>query len=257
MYNVQKFEDIYKKFNRREFVPPDPLQFLYDYEEEEERALVAIIASALAYGRVKQILRSVDLVLSELSDNPLEFLMTQEYDDLKNRFKDFKYRFTDGFEIATLLFGVKSTILQFGSIKKTFFAGYSDSDINVIPALTQFASKITRYFPKEKSYLFPSPVNGSACKRPMLFLRWMIRADNVDPGPWNEIPRAKLIVPLDTHMFQFALQSTFTRRRNADLMTAIEVTDAFKKINPSDPVKYDFSLTRFGIRNDMNSMELH
>jgi len=41
-----------------------------------------------------------------------------------------------------------------------------------------------------------------------------------------------------------------TERKNADMRTALEITDAFKKIEPKDPVRYDFALTRLGIRDD-------
>jgi len=78
----------------------------------------------------------------------------------------------------------------------------------------------------------------------------MVRRDEVDPGGWNDIPRSKLVVPLDTHMHKIAIMLGLTRRKQADIKTALEITDAFKKIEPDDPVKYDFVLTRFGIRND-------
>jgi uncharacterized protein (TIGR02757 family) len=84
----------------------------------------------------------------------------------------------------------------------------------------------------------------------------MIRSDDVDPGGWNEIPSSKLIIPLDTHMYRFALKSGFTNRKSADLKTAVEITESFRKINPDDPVKYDFSLTRFGIRDELDPDDL-
>lgn len=81
----------------------------------------------------------------------------------------------------------------------------------------------------------------------------MVRRDDVDPGGWDDIPRSKLIVPLDTHMHKTALALGFTNRKQVDLKTAVEITEAFKEIEPYDPVKYDFVLTRFGIRKDMDS----
>jgi uncharacterized protein (TIGR02757 family) len=80
-----------------------------------------------------------------------------------------------------------------------------------------------------------------------LYLRWMVRRDRVDPGPWRRVPRAKLVVPLDTHMFRIARALGLTRRRQANLATAIEITKAFAQHSPRDPVRYDFCLTRLGI----------
>ena len=85
----------------------------------------------------------------------------------------------------------------------------------------------------------------------MLFLRWMVRNDDVDPGGWHEIPTSKLIIPLDTHMHKISTIFGFTERKNADLKCAVEITEAFGELNKKDPVKYDFALTRFGIRDDM------
>ena len=80
-----------------------------------------------------------------------------------------------------------------------------------------------------------------------MFLRWMVRKDAIDPGGWDQISPSKLIVPIDTHMHQVGLKLGFTKRKQANLTTALEVTSAFSKFSPDDPVKYDFSLTRVGI----------
>ena len=103
----------------------------------------------------------------------------------------------------------------------------------------------------DKSSLLPDPSRGSAVKRLNLYLRWMVRKDDVDPGGWEDVPASKLIVPLDTHMYHFGQCYGFTCRKSADLKTAIEITRGFRQLNPEDPVKYDFAITRFGIRNEL------
>jgi uncharacterized protein (TIGR02757 family) len=85
----------------------------------------------------------------------------------------------------------------------------------------------------------------------------MVREDDIDPGGWGRIPRSKLIVPLDTHMHRIAIGLSLTRRAQADQRTALEITRAFSEICPEDPVRYDFVLTRFGIRRDMDMRELN
>ena len=93
----------------------------------------------------------------------------------------------------------------------------------------------------------PSHTGGSAFKRLNLFLRWMIRDDDVDPGGWKGIPASKLIIPLDTHMHRISLSLGLTGRKQADMKTAVEITGSFKKIEKNDPIRYDFALTRIGI----------
>jgi uncharacterized protein (TIGR02757 family) len=77
----------------------------------------------------------------------------------------------------------------------------------------------------------------------------MVRSDAVDPGGWNDISPAKLIVPLDVHMFRIATQIGLTCRRQTDMTTALAITEGFRRWVPDDPVRYDFALTRFGIRD--------
>jgi len=107
--------------------------------------------------------------------------------------------------------------------------------------------RLVKAMGRERSYLLPDPRLGSACKRLNLYLRWMVRRDAVDPGGWN-VPPAKLVVPLDTHMHALGRALGLTDRRSADLRTALEITAAFRAIAPDDPVRYDFALTRLGMR---------
>jgi uncharacterized protein (TIGR02757 family) len=100
------------------------------------------------------------------------------------------------------------------------------------PGLTQF---------------FSSPVNGSACKRANLFLRWMVRDRDIDFGIWKKIPKNKLVIPLDTHIAKISRCLGFTKRKTQDWKMALEVTHALKKLDPEDPLKYDFALCHHGI----------
>ncbi|MCP4693017.1 MAG: DUF2400 domain-containing protein, partial [Desulfobacterales bacterium] len=104
-------------------------------------------------------------------------------------------------------------------------------------------------------HLVALPEKGSACKRMNLFLRWMVREDAVDPGGWEGVPASSLIIPLDTHMHRIGLGLNFTKRKQANMRTALEITEAFKALYPDDPVKFDFALTRLGIRDDLDPGE--
>ncbi|MCK4410112.1 MAG: DUF2400 family protein, partial [Candidatus Eisenbacteria sp.] len=133
-------------------------------------------------------------------------------------------------------------------------------DETVLPALTSFVGGIADAScvaaGVEGACPLPDPARGSACKRLHLFLRWMVRSDDVDPGGWDAVPASKLIVPLDTHMHRFSLLLGLTDRKQANGRTALEITRAFRSFSPDDPVKYDFSLTRLGIRDDLSEEAL-
>lgn len=244
-------ETIYTTYNRPEFIHPDPLEFLSCYSNVRDREIVALIASSLAYGRVTYILKSVSSVLTVLTPSPYRFLMNSSYESLCHLFKDFRHRFADGRHISSLLFGTKKTIEAFGSLNQCFIHSLEADQSTVINAMTFFASHL-HSCGKKPGHLVALPQKRSACKRLNLFLRWMIRSDAVDPGGWKNIPTSKLIIPLDTHMYKIGLKLGFTKRKQLDMKTALEITRGFQQIVPDDPLKYDFSLTRFGIRNELS-----
>lgn len=246
----EKLDRLYEMYNRRRFVHPDPLEFLYDYPDPAERELVGLIASSLAYGRVAQILKSVSSVLERMHHSPRSFLLNSSRKDLLASFSGFRHRFTTGDEMGYMLLGAKRVIERYASLYECFLAGFNNNDDTIIPALSAFVNELNRAGSERKNSLLPSPEMGSACKRLNLFLRWMVRKDRVDPGGWSMIPRSSLIIPLDTHMYKICTDLDMTCRKNADMLTAIEITKSFSRIAPEDPVRYDFSLTRLGIRKD-------
>ncbi len=125
-----------------------------------------------------------------------------------------------------------------------------------MPALDRFAKGLNAFFEDDYNSLIPSHKKKSAKKRLNLFLRWMTRCDEIDPGGWAGLSRASLVVPLDTHMFRIAGMLGFTARKSADFSAAMEITARFSEIEPDDPVKYDFALTRFGIQSGLRIEDL-
>jgi uncharacterized protein (TIGR02757 family) len=250
-------EELYRKLNRREFVHPDPLEFLYQYDDPGDREVVGLMASTLAYGRVKQILASVSNALGRMGPRPGTFVANASSGSLRAAFEGFKHRFTTGDDLCRMLDGVRVAIDEHGSLGELFSSLVRPEDETVLPALTSFVGFVESApcdaSGEEGVCPLPDPTRGSACKRLHLFLRWMVRRDAVDPGGWDAVPPSKLIVPLDTHMHRLSLELGLTDRRQANGRTALEITDAFRSFSPDDPVKYDFALTRLGIRDDMSA----
>ena len=249
---AKELERLYAKYNRREFVHPDPLEFLYRYDDPRDREIAGLVASSLAYGRVKQILASVGSALDRM-ERPREFLERASPEKLRRAFAGFRHRFTKGEDLAGMLLGAKRAVERHGSLEACFMANLSARDETVIPALGAFVDELTRGARSRCKSFLPSPSAGSACKRLNLFLRWMVRADEVDPGGWGRVPASKLLVPLDTHMHRIGVALGFTRRTQPGLRAALEVTAAFRELAPRDPVRYDFALTRLGIRDDADA----
>lgn len=247
-------ERLYEKYNRRELISPDPLQFSYRYSNPADIEIASFLASALAYGRVQQIEKSLNNLLGRMGESPYEFVI--HFDKKKRKsLKDFKHRFTTGSDISDLLTLFKLVIKKNGTIERHFARGYNPDDNNIIPALTKFCSSLLDIYADGHNgqttrglrYLLVSPEGGSTCKRLNLFLRWMVRDDDVDTGLWKTVDKSKLIVPVDVHMGRLCKILGLYNRHTVSLRTALEITESFVEIEPSDPVKYDFALSRIGI----------
>ncbi len=249
-----RLECIYSQYNKREYINPDPLLFLYDYPEKKNREIAGFIAACLAYGRVELIMETVATVLGKLDPTPFDYLMGQTKKDMANDFKGFRYRFANDVHLVNLLWGIREVLKRFSSLENCFYEGMTPEDETIIPGLVFLFEQINRN--KDMGHLLADPQKKSACKRSLLFLRWMVRKDQVDPGGWGKISPALLIVPLDTHMHKIGMMLGFTKRKSPDMKTALEITQGFRQVLREDPVKYDFCLTRFGIRRGLSMDDL-
>jgi uncharacterized protein (TIGR02757 family) len=172
---------------------------------------------------------------------------------LNKIFHGFKYRFTTQEELVNFLCGLAQIIKEYGSLENLFYSFYA-KDKDFVASERAFAAEIRRF--GKVDTLIPNPAKNSALKRLNLFLRWAVRRDEVDPGFWHKIPTSALIVPLDVHMHRVARMLGLTERNQADMKTAVEISQNFAKFCPQDPIKYDFCLTRFGIRDDMSEDDI-
>ena len=96
-------------------------------------------------------------------------------------------------------------------------------------------------------FCFPSPEQGSACKRLNLYLRWMVRRDGVDLGVWSSVRPSALVIPIDVHIFTIARRTRLTRYRTPGWAMARDITARLRRFDPGDPVKYDFAFHRMGL----------
>lgn len=247
-------EALYARYNRREFIGSDPLQFVYEYSNPADMEVVALLAADLAYGRVQQIQKSLADLLGRMGKSPYAFV--RDFGKAERKIlADFKHRFTTGRDISDLLQLLRNVFEQSGSIEKHFLLGYNKDDENILPALSKFCDSLQEKYAgfhngqvsRGLKYLLASPTGGSVCKRLNLFLRWMVRGDDVDVGLWKSVDKDKLIVPVDVHIARLCRILGFHDRKTVNLSTAIKITESFAKIEPTDPAKYDFALTRIGI----------
>lgn len=257
-------DDLYVRYSGREYLYSDPLEFVHRYEAQGDQEVVGLLSALLAYGNVKQIKKSVADLLQRIESTglrPRQFILKTSFDAPVPVFRGFVHRFHTGEDIRALCWLVKRSIEKHGSLGAHFSRGISDQDTQIENALrlwmndwksdyksiylAQKLGKPTRSF----MHFLSSPEGGSTCKRWCMYLRWMGRKDELDLGIWQQygLRSDLLVMPLDTHTARLSRELRLSRRKNADWKMAIEVTDRLKKLDPKDPIRYDFAICRLGI----------
>lgn len=231
----------------------DPLLFPHRYERQDDREVAAFLASSLAFGRVASINASLEKLFRTLGPQPASAL--RGGGDSWPGLEGFVHRWVDAGSLRPFLRAVGETLRTEGSLGGLLADG-DDGSADYVAALDRFFSVLrerTGVPPAGRTrglqFLLPSPAGGGACKRAHLFLRWMIRNDDVDLGLWKGgvFSPARLLLPMDTHVHRISRYLGLTARPTADLRAAREATGWLSKIDPSDPVRFDWSLSRLGI----------
>ncbi|MBN1308272.1 MAG: TIGR02757 family protein [Chitinispirillaceae bacterium] len=245
----------YARYHRPEYLAIDPLMTVRDLQSRMDREIGGFIAAVLSYGRVEVIIRKVKDLFTAMKRRPAEFVFTTDFAAKRRALRGFKHRFTDGDDLALLLEAVASLARDAGSMEPPLRQALDTSESGMRGALACFseticcrAAEIAPEINDNFFFLIPTPASGSACKRLNMFLRWMVRPDDgIDLGAWKSIPAAALIVPVDTHIAKIARSERMTNRASADWRMAEEITACLRRIDPFDPVRFDFSLCRLGM----------
>lgn len=252
----QKLDLHYKSFDWSQ-ISPDPLQFLHLFRDGRDIEAIGLLASVFAYGNVRQIINTMDKITGLTGPSPHEFIISIDRKRNTDKFRGLKHRFYNDEDIINLLLAMNSIYKQGKSLQDIFLAGYNKSDKNIKGGLSAFSKAFLDEIRKlngggEPSagvkFMFPLPELGSACKRMNLFLRWMIRKDDLDFGLWDRIPANKLVIPVDTHVARICKKLKLTTYKNVSWKMAEEITENLKKFDPDDPVKYDFAICHIGMR---------
>ncbi len=237
----------------------DPIQIVRRYPGLEDREIVAFVASALAFGRVTSVMASIEAICRVMGPSPAEFVRDFDPAGEGAPLRTLGHRWTRGDDFVALLWILRALIASHGSLERCFAAGNDPAARDVGTAIEAFSSRARAvdwrpaYAGARQRespgvfYFWARPSTGSACKRINLFLRWMVRRDAIDPGGWTAIGSRQLVVPLDTHTIRTGRCLRLTRRATPGWKMAVEITEALRKLDPDDPVRYDFALCHLGM----------
>jgi uncharacterized protein (TIGR02757 family) len=253
-----ELDRLYESFNY-EHSATDPIQIVRRYTRPDDLEVVAFCAASLAFGRVASVLQSIERLVAIMGERPAEYV--RRFDPARHApaFQGLVHRWTRERDLVALVWIIRQMLERSGSIEGFFLEGYEESAPDLAGALDSFSGRAMALnlkaaygkVPKRPGvgYFFPSPSKGSACKRLNLFLRWMVRRDALDLGVWTHVPASKLIVPLDTHVIRVGRCLRLTRYTSPGWKMARDITASLTRIDPADPVRYDFSICHLGMMN--------
>ena len=228
------------------FNKPDPLMIARKYQDE----YISLVCALFAYGSAKQIVK----FLSSLNFD----LLNQNEIVIKKELKNYYYRFQKQNDIMAIFIALRR-LKQEKSLEEIFQNGYRKKQ-NVLDGIDELLSMIKEVYKYDSAgYRFLignkfkrdnkdniAYTKNSPYKRYNMFLRWLIRNDNIDMGLWKSIDKKDLILPLDTHTFKVSQKLGLLKRKIYDLKSAILITDKLKQFDGLDPIKYDFAIYRLG-----------
>ena len=254
-----RLQRLYEDYNRHD-AALDPVQIVRRYSTREDQEVVGFCAAALAFGRVQSVINTVETLARILGPSPAAYVRGFDPRAPHPELRAMVHRWTRGADIVALLWLLRQMIDEAGSIEAFFLAGVEPDAVDLGAALDSFSRRalaldVTAVYGRRTPartgvcYFFPRPSSGSGCKRLNLFLRWMVRRDEVDLGAWRAIPPSKLIVPLDTHVIRLGRCLRLTRYTSPGWKMAADITASLRAIDPVDPVRFDFSLCHVGMMN--------
>ncbi len=235
----------------------DPVSFAHGFSSAKDQELAGLVASCCAFGNATTINAKLSQVRERLGSNLVD--AGQDRARLVGAMHGFRHRLYQGEDLAFLLHGACIVQREHGTLGRAF-AKHLASAPGLQQGLATFADEIRMAceFPSSgarrgPAHLLPDVLAGSASKRLLLYLRWMVRpADGVDLGLWPVSP-AVLLMPVDVHVHKLALNLGFTTASTPSWRMAEEITAVLRNFDAADPVKYDFALCHLGMAGGCES----
>lgn len=244
----ERLDELALRYNCVDFIEDDPISIPHLFTVEQDVEIAAFLASAIAWGQRKSILRSARNMVERMDMSPYNFIMGASKEDIERASKGFVYRTFNDTDFAYFLTSLASIYRGVG-LRNFFESRYAQSG-DLRDVLAQF---YTLFFgsdaaPRTTRHI-SNITKGSACKRLNMFLRWMVRGDanGVDFGLWSGIDSASLYIPLDVHSSRQGRALGLLNRTQNDWRAVEELTNELRLADPKDPIKYDFALFGLGV----------
>ncbi len=243
-------DELVSKYETKDFIKDDPIQFPHRYNDLYDVEIAAFLASVFAYGKREVFISKLNILFDKMDNKPFEFV--KKFDISNHILDDFSYRFSVGVDLIQIILILKNLYLSGESLGSLFEYGWNvnKSVKGMLQTVVDyFYSRVELSITKGFYHLLPDPSKNSACKRLNMFLRWMVRDGFVDLGKWTFINKSELLIPMDVHVARVSRKLKILTRSQNDYKAVLELTKNLKQFDSYDPVKYDFAMFGFGVNS--------
>ena len=243
MITKSELDRLVLKYENKDFIKDDPVQFIHRFKNKKDVELAGFIASLLAYGSRVQFIKKLDDLFSNIAKNePLNFILNFEPELIG----DFNYRFGKPVDFISIFKILKELYCTTDGLEELFNYGHQQGKM-FETVVDYFYARADKSVGQGFYHMIPNPRNNGAMKRMCMYLRWMVRKSSVDVGIWKFMKPSELYSPLDVHVGRISRQMGLLTRKVNDFKAVKELTDKLKKFCPDDPVRYDFAMFGYGV----------
>lgn len=234
-------------YEHPQFIETDPIQIPHQFSKREDIEISGFLTATISWGNRKSIIKNATKLMDLMSNSPFDFIMNHNQDDL-DVLEGFVHRTFNHIDLSYFIIGLQYIYKKYGNIENCF-AQYTEGAYlhNTIHHFKKEFFSLPHQTRTEKHV--SDPHKNSAAKRINMFLRWMVRdaSKGVDLGIWNKLSPAQLSCPLDVHSGNVARKLGVLKRKQNDGKALLELDTYLRKLDPIDPVKYDYALFGLGV----------
>jgi uncharacterized protein (TIGR02757 family) len=234
-------------YNHPRFVESDPIQIPHKFQLKEDIEISGFLTASIAWGNRKSIITNATKMMTLMGESPYDFVINHKDEQLETLLP-FVHRTFNGYDFIQFIKSLQHIYQKYQGLEQ-FFNTHVTQD-STQPAIAKLKNAFfeNEHLVRTQKHI-SNPEKGSAAKRINMYLRWMVRKDNsgVDFGIWDSISTAILSCPLDVHSGRVARKLGLLNRKQNDAKALLELDTALRKLDPKDPVKYDFALFGLGV----------
>jgi uncharacterized protein (TIGR02757 family) len=235
-------------YNCPSFIESDPIYIPHLFNKRQDIEIAGLFAAVFAWGQRKTIINKCRELIKMMDGAPYDFITNHTTKDLRPM-EAFRHRTFNATDALYFIHFLKMYYAKNSSMENLFISVNGQEPVEA--ALINFHRSFFSLpeAPGRTRKHIPTPERKSTCKRMNMYLRWMVRDDHqgVDFGIWKRIKMKDLICPVDIHVDRIARKLSLVQRKQTDWATALELTRNLRKLDPEDPVKYDFALFGMGV----------